>query len=177
MSFNSLFRFLAKASCWFLAVAMAPALTRGTNAETDKTKDVASPAAVMVSSGAISLSGRGILREIVDPYSGGRWVLMRDPDHPGGPGRLVLAEAGNGGKRAHAGETPADEALPVIRAGDKLVIEEHSSVVDAQFEAVALGAAREGSLLKVRLKLGGKTLSAIALGPGRAVFTSEAEGK
>jgi len=29
-----------------------------------------------------------IVREIDDPHLGTRWLLMRDPVHPAGPGRL-----------------------------------------------------------------------------------------
>ena len=43
-----------------------------------------------VVSGAILPLGN-VIREIDDPHSGDRWLLLRDPNRPGGPGRLVLA--------------------------------------------------------------------------------------
>lgn len=74
---------------------------------------------------------------------------------------------------------PLDQApgrtqfIPVIRAGDLLVIEESTTVADARLEAVALGPATAGSPLNVRLKIGGKVVRAIALSPGRAAFARE----
>ena len=64
--------------------------------------------------------GAEIFREIDDPGTGNRWLLERDPDHPGGPGRMVLAApgvsggAGSARATAQAARTPL---LPVIRAG------------------------------------------------------------
>jgi hypothetical protein len=121
----------------------------------------------------------GLVREIRDPHSGDRWLLSRDLKHPEGPGRLVLVQHGANRIRATgSGVAPAagDDAgspslpLPVIHAGDRLIVEEHSDVVEARLEAVALDAAVTGSLLNVRLSIGGRVVRAVALGPGRAVF-------
>jgi hypothetical protein len=35
-----------------------------------------------------------VVREIDDPHTGQRWLLVRDGQQPGGPGRLLLAGAG-----------------------------------------------------------------------------------
>ena len=102
---------------------------------------------------------------------------MRDPVHPGGPGRLVLV-AGPGIEPASAGSSdrkrPARSAAklaplhPVIHAGDALIVEEHTAVVDARLEAVALGPAVEGASFGARLKIGGRVVRAVAV-CGRAV--------
>jgi flagella basal body P-ring formation protein FlgA len=70
---------------------------------------------------------------------------------------------------------PAEDArfLPVIRAGDRLTVEEHTAVVDAVLEARALAAAAMGAALDVRLTIGGRVVRAVALGPGRAALQSE----
>ncbi len=113
-----------------------------------------------------------ILREIDDPHSGDRWLLMRVPNRPGAPGRLVLATVPGAvaDKRL-----PADrpQPLPVIHTGDRLIVEEKTALVEGRLEAVALGPALSGSLLKVRLAVGGTVVRAVALGPGRAAFATE----
>jgi hypothetical protein len=57
--------------------------------------------------------------------------------------------------------------IPVIHAGDTVILTEHTSVADAELEATALSAAGVGEALTVRLKIGGR-LGAIATAPGRA---------
>jgi flagella basal body P-ring formation protein FlgA len=64
---------------------------------------------------------------------------------------------------------------PVIRAGERLIVEESTAVVDARLEAVALGPAAIGSPLNVKLAIGGKVVRAVALAPGRAAFQAETE--
>jgi hypothetical protein len=124
------------------------------------------------------------LREIDDLHTGDRWLLMRDSIHPGGPGRLVLVA--DGGSRSGPGEAgsarpeaspAADRRLPapVIRAGDRLVLEEKTAVIEARLEAVALGPAANGAPLTVRLEIGGMVVQAVALGPGRAAFAEQIE--
>ena len=53
------------------------------------------------------------------------------------------------------------------------MVEEHTPVVDARLEAVALNPAMAGSVFNVRLSVGGRTMRAVALGPGRAVLEGE----
>ena len=113
-------------------------------------------------------------REIFDPNSGDRWLLMRDALHPEGPGRLVrvgrmLNESGDRGQPLIA------VALPVIHAGDRVRLEEHTLVVNAVFESVALGAAPAGGPVKVRLKIGGRVVQAVATAPGHAAIVTESE--
>ena len=118
------------------------------------------------------------MREIDDPHTGERWLLVRNDLNPGGPGRMVLV----GGLRnsvdgvaPRVGEqTVADVPQPVIRAGDRLIVEEHTALADAVLEARALTPAAQGSALNVRLTIGGKVVRAVALGPGRAALQPEA---
>ncbi|HEX4756948.1 MAG TPA: hypothetical protein VH308_03165 [Terracidiphilus sp.] len=123
------------------------------------------------------------VRVIDDPHTGNRWMLVRNPDHPGGPGRLVLAADTNGArhdKMADSTPAPAPRSSstperPVIHAGDKLVVEEHTAIVDARLEGMALSPAIRGAFLKVRLSIGGKVVRAEAVGPALAVLLPESE--
>jgi len=129
-----------------------------------------------------SLSG-AVVREIDDPHTGDRWLLVRDPNHPGAPGRMVLVagavrpagrKAPGAGSAIAAWLTRRIPPIPVIRAGDRLVVEQSTPVIEARLEAVALGPAAVGAPLNVRLAIGGNVVPAIALGPGRAAFSPEA---
>jgi len=116
-----------------------------------------------------------MLREIDDPHSGARWLLLPNSDCRGGPGRLVLATGGNGTLTAVVPIAALER--PVIHAGDVLVVEEKSAVVEARLEARALGSAAKGSALQARLKMGGRVVSVVALGPGRAALEPETGGR
>jgi len=119
-----------------------------------------------------------VVREIDDPNTGGHWVLARDLEHPQGPGRLfLLANLGDRAESSHLGGLSGvipefNPALlrPVIRTGDRVVVEENTPVAEARLEAVALGPAAKGSAFNVRLRIGGKVERAVALSPGRAAF-------
>jgi predicted secreted protein len=127
-----------------------------------------------------------VVREIDDPHTGDQWMLMRDPFHPEGPGRLVLA-GGPAMRQASAvtrDDTPPNAPrailtpfLPVIHAGDALIVEERTAVVVARLEAVALGPAAQGAVFKARIKIGGKVVRAIAVAAGRAVFVPSDEAQ
>jgi hypothetical protein len=113
-----------------------------------------------------------VVREINDPQTGRRWLLMRDPSSSGGPGRLVSVQEFSQG--AHSSESAPAPLLvcerastPVIHAGEHVILEENTALVNARLEAVALGPAQNGSQLSVRLVLGGHVVRALALGPGR----------
>ncbi len=119
-----------------------------------------------------------VLRQIEDPSTGDLWLLFRDANRPGGPGRLLLARQRSSGQRAAFGgpaqPSTAGERL-VVRAGDSLLVEEHTAMVDTRLEAVALESAAKGARFKARLKIGGKVVCAIAISPGRAGFAPESE--
>jgi len=144
-------------------------------------KIIATPAQdEMAQRGAVQGSGAvqgEVVREIDDPHTGERWLLVRDGQQPGGPGRLLLAgqvqaemiRREPGGAAWQIAAAPAKfRFLPVIRAGDRLIVEEHTPVVDALLEARALNPAALGSVLEARLSIGGRVVQVVALGPGRA---------
>jgi hypothetical protein len=101
------------------------------------------------------------VREIMDASTGMHWVLVKNAEHPGGPGRMA------------ADFSPRVQRVVVIRAGDAIVVEEHSDRVDARLEAVALAPAAAGEAFAVRLHIGGKVIRARAISPGRAELASE----
>jgi hypothetical protein len=72
------------------------------------------------------------------------------------------------GLAQHAIEKSAASQLHIIRAGDRLIVQEHTSFVDLELEGVALASAARGSALNVRLGVGGKTVRAMAVQPGIA---------
>jgi hypothetical protein len=136
-------------------------------------------AAMLVSSSAdrarpstgSAVSAGEILREIDDPENGDRWLLVEDASHPGGPGLLLRSgEVVVEPKLAAPGEAAA---LPIIHTGERIVVEEHTAIVDARLEAVAMNPAWADSLLNVRLVVGGRVMRARAAAPGRAVLVEE----
>lgn len=109
-------------------------------------------------------------RELIDPCIGSRWQLLVDSEHPSWPGRLVLKSAseahisnapgqylsGQVETRKHASNgigqyAPAAITPPVIHAGDHVIVDQQSQVIQAQFDAVAMEQAVVGQRLKVRL--------------------------
>jgi hypothetical protein len=138
-----------------------------------------SQALVMVSASRTAAPAAAVVRVIDDPHSGEHWLLLQDESHPGGPGRLVLAagrrEGSSGGPASRTGETDRVAVLPVIHAGDRLVVEEHTAIAEARLEAVAMGPATTGSTFAVRLKIGGRVVRARAVASGRATFAPETE--
>jgi hypothetical protein len=128
--------------------------------------------------GSTDSTRAGVVREIDDPHLGMRWLLLRSLDHPGGPGRLVVASVSGSASPIQQSAGPITEVgagplPPVIRAGERLIVEENSPLVEARLEAVALGSAAVGSTLEIRLRIGGVVMGATALGPGRAVLRRE----
>lgn len=127
-----------------------------------------------VASASAPVKSHDVFREMVDPHTGSHWLLIRDAQHPAGPGRLVLASQQQGMQRGSlTWPSLAAEKKPVVHAGDTLVVEEHTALVDARLEAVALAAAFEGDSLRVRLKIGGKVVRAWAIGQGKALLDSD----
>jgi hypothetical protein len=120
-----------------------------------------------------------LFREIDDPHSGARWFLVRDSVNPGGPGRMELAQPGRGSddreKRVVGQPIGQDWAGPIIRTGDRLLVEGHSPTADVYLEGVALGPAESGAALGVRLRIGSKVVRAVAAGPGRAALAPTVE--
>jgi hypothetical protein len=123
------------------------------------------------------------LGKICDPSTGYCWLLVRNPAHPEEPARWLPASGGIlDDQRPKSDGTSAGKAMIrdvapsiVIRPGDRLVVEEHSSVVDARLEAVALNAAAPGGELRARLGIGGRVVRVLALECGRARVIPESE--
>jgi hypothetical protein len=131
---------------------------------------------VLLSAASVAGTASGeVVRAIDDPHTGDHWLLLRDAARRGGPGRLLLAS----GSALRQGGPAAGQPLPgwVIRTGDRLILEENTAVAEARLEAVALGPAPRGFPLRVRLKIGGTVVRAVALGPGRAAFAPETEAR
>jgi hypothetical protein len=114
-----------------------------------------------------------VIRDIHDPSSGARWLLVRNPACPDGPGRLLLVSSGNfAAGRTGEDQVPLPEpSVPVIRAGDPITLEVHNGTTDIWLEAVALIPARFRAPLLARTKAGGRTVHAFAAGHGRAILT------
>jgi hypothetical protein len=113
-----------------------------------------------------------VVREIADPFTGQRWLLLRGGLHPGGPDALVAE-----GSVPPSGwvEGAVARTHPVIRAGDRLTVEQSSANFDLRLEGIALAPAAKGAPLRVRLVVSGKIVAAVALGPGRVVKSSDKE--
>lgn len=121
---------------------------------------------------------RSVYREINDPSTGSRWLLMIDSSHPGGPGRWLRAEGQpevrlpgeQRSTRSLNKHIAAPIAVPVIHAGDRVIVEEHSDVAEARLEGVALGPAAVDAAFKARLVIGGKVVGVVATASGHAVL-------
>lgn len=135
---------------------------------------------------AIAAAGQvRAVRAIDDPCTGKQWLLVRDASHPGGPGRLTLA-ASEGGDEL-VGWLKKDSKLqlsaivrpapPVIRGGDRLVVEEHTDMASVHLEAIALGPAAPGDSLKARLAIGARVVRVVAIAAGRAQLAPRAWGR
>jgi hypothetical protein len=96
------------------------------------------------------------------------WFLLRDAAHADHPAQWVQLQRTAAGCPA-APEAQKTQASPVqtrmrpmIRAGDGLLVEETSDVLDAHLEATALEPAFEGAVFRVRLEVNGKAVWARA---------------
>ena len=141
-------------------------------------KAVAAPGGVQVAPAPQGPGGE-VLREIDDPATGHRWLVLRDPNHPAGPARLVPAQPRMGCREKDCAPRPAMPGAerPVIHTGDPVTVEEHTPVLDLRLQAVALEPSLQGAYFKVRLKIGGKVARLMAVAPGHAVFGPESEVK
>ncbi|WP_420239894.1 hypothetical protein ACOBR2_10135 [Telmatobacter bradus] len=126
--------------------------------------------------------GTRIVREIDDPFTGNRWVLVRNLSRPASPEELILLSRPDPAKKeqlaaAHALAGASRSVPPVILAGDPVIVEETFSHVNARYEGIALQPAIEGATFQVRLKIGGAPVHCRALGPGRAAMLETQQGK
>lgn len=118
------------------------------------------------------------IRIIADPATHQQWMLLQNLSQPASPALLLLRSrdiscAGLAPERSKLPSLSDAQSLslPVIRTGDHLILSEHTRAIDAELEAVALTSAAIGESLTVRLKFGGRTVSAIATARGRATFS------
>lgn len=107
-----------------------------------------------------------VLATRTDESTGARWVLKLDRAHPGGPGRWVREDRGT---LSVPGRATAAEK-PVIRAGDRIVVEEETAVSEARLEATALTSAPGGGVLRARIAIGGRVVTVHAIAAGRAAL-------
>jgi hypothetical protein len=119
---------------------------------------------------AQSTAGGKIVNERTDRSTGARWVLMRDVEHPAAPAHWVLADAGK--EKAGAGSKATEPKL-AIHPGDKIVVEEETTVLNAWLEATALTGAENGGELRARMKIGGRIFAVRAIAPGTAELEEE----
>jgi hypothetical protein len=163
-----------------------------------------------ISPGAAERPAGEFRREILDPCLGSRWQLVTDPAHPEWPGRLVLVEppvslpsapaAPSGALRAVAlpaaipasfqplslAPSPTSPPAPfAIRAGDRLTVDQQTSVLHARLQAIALESARAGQTTRVRLAAGthsargwdGTVIAVVVTAPGQASWLASEGGR
>jgi hypothetical protein len=119
----------------------------------------------------------------IDDQGGFCWLLIRDVEHPAGPGRLVGGAKTNDECLATVSDQDGERAAsdvrpplpPAIRGGDALIVEDDSCNAHARLAAVALGPAALGAEFRARLKIGGASIKVVALGPGRAKIATQIE--
>ena len=126
-----------------------------------------------------NIASTSIVREINDPHSGVRWLLLVNALHPGEPGRMVRADTFRGEfqKPKAAGQKAPALFQLAIHAGERVIVEEHSQVVDARLDAVALNPAAVGGVVRVRLAVGGRVVRALAVDTGRVALDEGKEGR
>jgi len=112
------------------------------------------------------------MREIDDPEGGARWLLYDDGLHPGGPGRLVAIPKADAVKIGAKERTIEPPLRVIVRGGERVTVEQQTKELQARFEAVALGPARSGEELDVRLRINGRKMRVVALAPGRVLLRS-----
>jgi len=121
------------------------------------------------------------LREIEDPSTHQRWLLIRDRERAAGPAIFVqelhcapCAFFASRTINCGSGYQPPVRHVPIIHAGDRVILSEHTEVSDAELESTALEPAAPGDALRVRLKFGGFTARAIATASGQATLAPAA---
>jgi hypothetical protein len=141
-------------------------------------------AVASIASGQTESSSREDVRALLsidDSPTGSHWLLIRNPVHPAGPGRLVNAPTARGAEPAFVPDQNIarkvfDIRPPlnfVIRGGDALIVEDDDRNAKVRLEGVALGPAAVGSEFPVRLKIGGASIKVVALATGRAKIATQ----
>lgn len=116
-------------------------------------------------------------RVIADATTHRLWLLKRNYKRPAAPASLVPLSTESPcaffltkacGECSHL--KSHGQVVPVIRAGDTLILSEHTAVSDLRVEAVALSAADAGEVMTVRMKAGGRLFHALVTAPGQATL-------
>ena len=143
---------------WLLVAPVAGACAQTTVAQRPPER-WPEPSRVVAATPETALEPDGeVLRQIEDPSTGDLWLLAARPKPPwrtGTPGACPATRATRRGRYSAGRAQPLSAGeRPVIRTGDALMVEEHTAVVDARLEAVALESAAKGAHFKARLKIG-----------------------
>jgi hypothetical protein len=158
------------------AGSIVAGLFAGAQSPSAKLPVAANPETGRLLDGARSAVPERIVRQFEDTSTGHRWLLIGDALNPSGPGHMVqvASDHADSASRTVSTREARESSRPalIIHAGDKLILEEHSPAVDARLEAVALGSAGTGGALDVRLRIGGRSVHATCVAPGRAVLRS-----
>ena len=170
-------RFAVEGAGWAALASLSALALSGQSTHAGSTRELRMPK-VPGQPQAIARASGEILREIEDPATGDRWLLVAGVR--GGPGRLILAgHESNAAKGAGESESQSRRisGQPLIHAGDALIVEDHTAVADVRLEAVALGPAAEGAPFEARLKIGGIVVRVVLTAPGRALLAATNEGE
>ncbi len=123
------------------------------------------------------------VRFVEDPALRTRWQLLRDPLHPGAPGRLVETPAGAippgaipagalHGTAKHDGSRQvglqSKKAKPLVVAGDEVLLVSANSASHLMLRSKALSAGYAGDEIRVQLDVFHRQMRARVLAAGRA---------
>ena len=108
----------------------------------------------------------------MDPARRDYWRYEPNSSHPEGPARLVHEEEAPVFSSCQAVKHKADAVPTVIHAGDRLVVEEHTTKADIRLSAVALAPAAIGKVLMARLLPGGRVVRVVAAAQGSALLAA-----
>ena len=118
-----------------------------------------------------------LFRSVDDPALATRWLLMRDPRHPGAPGRMVEAPArivSPGGLNSAADHGDARKqtglqrkAKPVVRVGDEILVVSENPDSQLTLHARALSAGCAGDKISARIDVFHREVHARVLAAGR----------
>lgn len=128
--------------------------------------------------GAPAAAAGQLFRSVDDPALNTRWLLLRNPEHPGAPGRMVEAHSGStssaplpGTGHGAAKWQPASsqgKAKEAVLAGEEILLVSESPGSQLALYGRALSAGRAGDAIEVRLDVFQTKVHARLVAPGRA---------
>ena len=126
------------------------------------------------------------VRFVEDPALRTRWQLLRDPLHPGAPGRMLEAPAGATSFNALHGTAKHDgsraigwqskKAKPLVAAGDEVLLVCANSASHLVLASKALSAGYAGDEIRVQLDVFHRQMRARVLAAGRAEMLASTAG-